>query len=747
MTDHNDPLLRILVEGFVEEAAELVEKITAELLALEKATAGSPALAKSYTSLARALHTIKGSGTTIGLEDVSQLAHAMEDVVAPHQRAQEPFPRPIADAILVCLDEVQGRVRDHAAGRGKSLPDPGLAIAALHASLGEAHPAPSAAAIVPAPGPSLPEHVFPAAATVAPPAPPPAPAPTPPAPTAPPIAANPPATVRSADVAPDEAGWRVGLRQLTPLFDEVERLREMRLRALEARREIDRAITLLAAAMPGPSSSTLKALLGTVARTVSTDADLTGEVIGALEETIKSICTLPVRSILDPLQRTVRDLCRGTGKEARLSIVGAEVSLDRRALEALKGPIVHLIRNAVDHGVEVPAERERHGKHREGALVIRVEQQGNSVFIEISDDGNGIDLARVRAVAFERGLLSADQAARMEPGELRQLIFRPGFSTRAQVSETSGRGVGMDVVDTEVRALGGHVEVESKPGQGTRFILTVPAGLGSTPLLVLRCGEHSFAIPTMAVPAIAAAKSGRVRAGSQQMRFEYEERLIPLLDLGAVMGLRQSLLPREGQPVLVVSAQGRIVALAVDEVSGDRDAAVQPLPSEVQKLPAYLGACVQARGDLVLVLRPDWLVATGAGAHAPVQKPRQALVVDDSLTARAMHRTSLEAGGYTVHTASNARHGLDQLRQTGYDVIICDIGMPDMDGIEFTAEVRRQPRINATPILLVSALEDPAECARGLAAGADAFLSKKDCMSGRLLAAVAQVVNQRAKVA
>ncbi|OLD46715.1 MAG: hybrid sensor histidine kinase/response regulator, partial [Chloroflexi bacterium 13_1_40CM_2_68_14] len=486
-----------------------------------------------------------------------------------------------------------------------------------------------------------------------------------------------------------------------------------------------------------------RALLLGVRRSLGADGEEAADIVASMEEGLKAISTVPVRTVLDPLRRAVRDLCKATGKQARLAVVGAEVSLDRRVIEQLRGPLIHLVRNAVDHGLEMPDVREARGKHPEGALTIRVEQQGNMLFIEVGDDGAGLDLEQIREAALRRALVAPEELANMSIQQLHQLIFRPGFSTRTEATEFSGRGVGLDVVRNQIQALQGHVEVQSVAGQGARFVLTLPADLGSSPVLVVRCGEHQLGVPMAAVESSRAARSKDLRVGRSRVQLDHREQLIPVQDLGAVVGLRQPEVPADGQPLLILQAQGRRLALSVDEVLGDRELVIRPLPADVRELPAYQGAATLARGELVLILRPDFLVSSERRAESGLASTRRALVVDDSLTARALHRTALETGGYLVHTASNGRQALEQLRHSAYDVMVCDIGMDEMDGYELTAAVRQRAETDSMPILLVSARDSDSDRQRGMAVGADGFLTKKECVSGRLLSEVSTVIARR----
>jgi chemotaxis protein histidine kinase CheA len=728
-------MLEALLPGFVEESSEIVERITRNLLELER----KPATGPTFDELARGLHTLKGSSSTLGLIDLSDFAHKMEDLVLP-LRGAEQLPPSVADAVLRSLDVWLAHLR--ATTARNETPDlrPSYDLLAA-ATLGTAPKTAPAAGAIKTNGTHASETPIQAKAAGAP-------------PPAQPVAAQPAAPAEPAqspepdagsadERASGEASWRVSTRQVTALMREVERLREVRLRLDERRREIDRTLAQLSTPALATQTSDARAVLVSARRALTSDAEEAADVVASMEDGLKSISTMPLRTVVDPLRRTVRDLCKSTGKEARLAVVGAEISLDRRALEELRGPLVHLVRNAIDHGLELPAVREARGKHREGVLTIRVEQQGNMLFLEVSDDGAGIDLQRVREVAVKRGIATAEELSAMTQAQLQQLVFRPGFSTREEVSDVSGRGVGLDVVVAQLQALRGKVEVQSTPGQGTRFLLSLPAELGSSPVLVVRLGEHVIGVPTAAVESSRVVAEDDLRVNRSRVQLVHRGQLLPVLDLGALLGLRQPEVPAERSPVLVVQAQAGRFALTVDEVLGDRDLVIRALPPEVRELPAWQGAATLARGELVLILRPDFLATSSKRTAEPVANARRALVVDDSLTARSLHRTALEAGGFQVHTAAGGRQALEQLEHSSYDVLVSDIGMPEMDGYELTRAVRQRPEADAMPVLLVSARDAASDREHGAAAGADGFLTKRDCVSGRLLAEVNAVIQRR----
>jgi chemotaxis protein histidine kinase CheA len=666
------------MEMFAAEAEGIAQAANKHLLDLERAAAGAEATADSYAELARGLHSLKGTSSALGLETLSDLAHRMEDLIAPLRRARLPLPPAAADALFFGFDVFVAHVKAH-----------GQPAAEL---------------------PSLVE----AATRIA------------------QVASG--AVLRTAPALQLEAtlSWRAEARDVVALIHEVEQLRELRLRLDRHHAEMGRALAL------AQRDRELRDVLARLRRALVAERDRAAESVAGIEDAVKAICTLPVSQVLDPLARTVRDQCRRTGKRARLSVVGGEVSLDRRLLEGVRGALVQLVRNAVDHGIEPPSERERLGKHGEGALIVRVEEQGNLLTIEVSDDGAGIDLDRVRREALERGLKTTAELEGMSQMEVCSLIFRSGFTTREEVDMTSGRGVGLDVVRAQVSELDGYIEVFTIRGQGTRFVLTLPSELGSSAALVARSGDQVFGIPMNAIEAVVAAHPSKVRASGAGVSLDHQGRLLCVQDLGAMLGLRHAVPPHRGDPVIVLADPDRVLAISVDEILGEAELVVRPLPRELRDLKPYQGAATATSGDLVLVLRARWLLAA---AETPrTTAARKVLVVDDSLTARTLHRTILEAGGYLVHTAKSAEQALEQLAHSRYDAIVSDLAMEGMDGIALCRLLGGRSETRGIPVILVSARDDEETRRRALDAGPAAFLTKAECAAGGLLAEVSAVV-------
>lgn len=701
-----DDFLKELVKAFEGEAADLLQASSQALMELE-AAGDAAARGPLYNKLGRSLHTLKGSGATCGLVDVADLAHKLEDLLAPLKASVAPLPGASADLLLKGLDVLRSRVKAHAKGEGGKLANLSQDIPELYGQRKDDSPAQQA-----------PKAVETAAAAA-----------------------------ESGDELEDEVelaetSWRIDEAQVLGLLREVERLREHQLSLRDRKRELERMkATLRQGGEQGLQEALTQA--GLLEAALMHDAENAATVVELLEERLKAVHSVPVSRALEPLQRSVRDACRVTGKQARLALVGGEVALDKRLLESLRGPLLHLVRNAVDHGIEAPEVRDAKGKHREGVITLRVEQQGNLLVLEVADDGAGIDPERLREAAARKGLFSAEALKAMDDKRLLDLVFESGFSSKQGVSQLSGRGVGLDVVKNQVRALKGNVELESRQGQGARFILTLPLEMGASPLMIVRVGAQIVGLPVAAVESVLAVSKAQLSSAGKP-RLLHRDQWLDVADLGALLSLRPPAAPEAGQSLLVLQAQGRRLALLVDSVDGDAELVILPLPTELGlgAKPPYAGASLYLGAELVLVLRPEWALSSAQDAPVAVTGARRALVVDDSLTARAMHRAALESGGFSVMAAASGAAGLLLAAKSPVDVVVCDIQMEGMDGFQFTRAFKATAQGRRVPVILVSVSENEEDRAAGAAAGADAFLNKRDCAAGRLLQAVSGLLER-----
>ncbi|MCV2370074.1 hybrid sensor histidine kinase/response regulator [Roseateles oligotrophus] len=429
-------------------------------------------------------------------------------------------------------------------------------------------------------------------------------------------------------------------------------------------------------------------------------------------------------SLAERLHRVVRQAARDAGRQARLEIVGAQTELDRSVLERMAGAFEHLLRNSVSHGIEPAETRVAAGKDPVGTLRLAVRQEGNEVLLTFSDDGGGLDLQRIRARGLHLGLIKADADA-SEEAALMQLIFTPGFSTAAQVTELSGRGVGMDVVRAEVSTLGGSIETSSVPGQGTSFTLRLPLTTALTQVVLLRCGEQTVAVPAGLMDSLQRVPTDQVEAAYASGHLQFGGETLPFYWLGGLLGLAGRGLGhgKHMSVVLVRSAQQRI-ALHVDEVLGNQEVVVKNLGPQLSRVPGLAGISLLASGEVALIYNPVALATWyGLAAQQRLEQIRQAakqdgpvlpieaeqalaplvLVVDDSLTVRRVTQRLLEREGYRVQLAKD---GLDAMECLAADelpaMVLSDIEMPRMDGFDLVRNMRADPRLAGLPVVMIT---------------------------------------------
>lgn len=444
----------------------------------------------------------------------------------------------------------------------------------------------------------------------------------------------------------------------------------------------------------------------------------------------------PLRPHLQMLARHARELARTLGKEIEVELRGGEARLDQRICTELQGAFLHLVRNAVDHGIEPPDQRDEAGKRRTGTLRIEASSHGDRVEIVVADDGVGIDPAKVLETAREAGLVASEGADLSTP-EILQLLFTTGFSTRQHVSEVSGRGMGLDAVGNAVRNLGGEVWLESERGGGSTIFIEVPAARRAERILVLRVGSERLALPKGAVRWVSTVDRDELLVRDGSSLAEVEGQLRRLVFLGDLLGS-----PRPSpRPVLLslqVGTAQRI--LAVDEVEGEEEVLLRPFAGALTPPSCYTGVTLLPSGEPVAVLAPQALLTYAPGSNAPrptTAAPRRlrVLLVEDSLVTREMERRMLVEEGLLVTAVASADEALSCLGEQEFDCIVTDIEMPGKDGLDLTRQVRGIERLAQLPVVVVSTRDRPGDRAAGMEAGADVYLSKK-ILESRELASV-----------
>lgn len=454
--------------------------------------------------------------------------------------------------------------------------------------------------------------------------------------------------------------------------------------------------------------------------------------------------------------RMVRDLARSLGKQVRLEIAGENTQVDRDILERLETPLAHLLRNAVDHGCEPPEQRSRAGKPLEAVVHLEARHSAGMLLVLVSDDGSGVDLDRVRRRIVERKLTTPDVAAKLTEDELLEFLFLPGFTVRDTVTEISGRGVGLDVVQNLVKGLRGSVRVASQPGKGVRFHLQLPLTLSVLRTLLVEISGEPYAIPLAQIAHTLLLPRGELHTLEGRPHFRLGNHQVGLVSAPQVLDV-PAVQPRESElPVVILGDRGTRYGLVVDRFLGERELVVQPLDARLGKVKDISAAALMEDGSPALIIdvedlmqSVEKLVAGGSITMVPRNvlqpakpKHKRVLAVDDSLTVRELERKLLGSRGYQTDVAVDGTDAWNALRHADYQLVITDVDMPRMDGIELTRLIKNHPQLKTVPVMIVSYKDREEDRLRGLEAGADYYLTKGSFHEETLLQAVADLIGE-----
>jgi two-component system chemotaxis sensor kinase CheA len=488
--------------------------------------------------------------------------------------------------------------------------------------------------------------------------------------------------------------------------------------------------------------------LNGLSRSAERDTRSLSSMVDSLLRDTKLLLLRPFSSLTEAFPKLVRDLCRQQGKEASLSVRGADVEIDRRILQEIKDPLIHLVRNCIDHGIEKPEERAHANKAPRGTVTIAIDQKSaNRVEIAVSDDGAGIDPQRVRDAVVKSGLVSAEFAQAIGDSEILAFIFQSGVSTSPIVTDISGRGLGMAIVREKVERLGGEVTLDTRLGVGTTFRLLLPLTVSTIRGLLIRVGELSFIIPVTFVERVASSKRDSIQTVENRATVLLGGQAVSFVRLHEVLGL-----PADGSggkdstslSMVVLAASERRIAFQVDEVVGEQEVLVKSLGPQLVRVRNVGGAAVLGTGMVVPILNAVDLMKTAvktAFPPAPVQEVKEStapqrrsiLVVDDSITARTLLKSILEAAGYLVRTAVDGAEAFATLRETEFDLVVSDVDMPRLNGFDLTAKIRADKGLTELPVILVTALESREDRERGIDVGANAYIVKSSFEQSNLL--------------
>lgn len=736
---------------FRVEVENQAQVLTAGLLALER----DPGAADQLEATMRAAHSLKGAARIVGFDAGVNVAHAMEDCFVAAQQGRLVLHQGRIDVLLRGVDLLtriaQTPEADAAQWAGAKKPAIDAFLAALASAPDES---PRGAA----PAPDEEEKTAPV------------PSPAPAASTA--AAGGRETSDRVLRVTAENLNRLLGLaseslvesRWLKPFAESLLRLKRLHYdlgRTLDGLREASAGQAVSEAAQTAQAEAQRRVLechqflSQRLAELEMFDRRSTNLAHRLYDEAL-AVRMRPFADGIQGFPRMVRDVGRALGKQVKLELVGETTQVDRDILEKLEAPLGHLLRNAIDHGVESPDGRRAAGKPAEGVVRLEARHSAGTLQIIVADDGHGIDLDRLRSKVVARNLTNAVTAQQLSETELLEFLFLPGFTMKETVTEISGRGVGLDVVQNMVKQVRGSVRVSSQPGKGTRFQLQLPLTLSVVRTLLVDIGGEPYAFPLAYIVRTLKLAREKIELLEGRQHFNFDGRQIGLVAAHQVLEGGEPKPAGEELPVIVVGDQSGSYALVVDRFLGERELVVQPLDARLGKIKDIAAAALMEDGAPVLIVDVEDMVRSveklisggrlskvrGATAAGDAPQRKRVLVVDDSLTVRELERKLLASRGYEVEVAVDGMDGWNAVRTGHFNLVVTDIDMPRMDGIELVTLIKKDPHSKALPVMIVSYKDREEDRRRGLDAGADYYLTKGSFHDETLLQAVVDLIGE-----
>lgn len=702
---------------FVDEGRDLVKRIGARLLRIEEA----PEDLGAMESALRMVHTLKGSSKMVGLDNVSRGAHAIENVLKDYSTGSRELASEDYTKFFTLLDDIENVLTLVASGRveeGRSVP---LALTGRPSAPAETNlPAVEKKPETVKPAPwqpereSAPRHDHPAFDQTD--------------------------TEQTKPLPGD--GLRVNLGRIDRLQEQVEDLIVQKWQIFAALDRLGRYFAerdLSSVQINGKQRATIEEPLFTNRDMVAFSEEIhrMATILGDLQLSIMELRMVPLSDLLAEYRRMVRDLSISLGKDVHLRIEGENTEVDRNLLEGLQGPLTHLVRNALDHGVETPEERIAAGKDPRASVVIRAYQKPGAVVVEVEDDGRGLDAEKIRQTALEKGFLSDVEAGALSDLDAWYLLCRSGFTTRSTASEVSGRGVGLDAVKVRLERLRGSLSIASEKGSYSLFRMFLPQSLSTLRGLIAKAEEVHAAFPTVFVEKCIGTNRETLAKADGMVEFE-GEKLVPV-SLSALFG-REAKPPTGALHVIILSFRRRRMALAVDRIEREQDLVVKNLDAHLQHASSVLGVSLLADGTPAPIIDIPELyerwpgLELSAALPAPVARQKlRILVVDDAVTSRHVESTILESLGHEVEQAGDGLQAIRILEKKPFDLVVTDLEMPHVDGIELVREIRRDDKLHSMPVIMVTSVSDDETVDKSYEAGVNAYLTK-DRLSRQVLA-------------
>ena len=499
------------------------------------------------------------------------------------------------------------------------------------------------------------------------------------------------------------------------------------------------------------SIKSLETRLTMLARAAEYDNRHFGGMVDNLLGDMKNVLMLPFSSVSEGFPKLVRDLSHDRGKEVKILIEGEDIEIDRRILEDLKDPLIHILRNCIDHGIEKPGERSLKEKPPCGTIRLALKSiDGSKIEITISDDGAGIDASSIKSAAITRGFITPEKAGQLTEQEALSLIFRSGISTSPIITEVSGRGLGLAIVHEKVEKLNGIVSFQTQAGAGTTFRIIVPLTLATFRGLLVRVNDRVFVLPVTNVERAARVRNDHIKTVENRETITFNSEVISLARLGNVLELpgKNKINPEQTTQIVILGSSGKHIAFIVDEILHEQEVLVKSLGRQLSRVRNISGATVLGNGKVVPILNVHDLLKSaikGADTAAPVfteekSKRSSVLVAEDSITSRTLLKNILETAGYYVRTAVDGVDAFTLLKNKDFDLVVSDVDMPGMNGFELTAKIRSDKKISELPVVLVTALESREHKERGIAVGANAYIVKSNFDQSNLLEVIRRLV-------
>jgi two-component system chemotaxis sensor kinase CheA len=744
-------------------SADHIQKIEAGLLHLEK----NPVDGAKLEQLLRETHSLKGDSRMLGVKDAETLTHQMEDILGAVKRGERVLTPPIFERLYLGLDAIRKIAQEAVTGQAAGISVFHVLAQLMGADSDEALPE-MQETVAEMNGAVSVQHLREQ-----------------------PLVFNDAIGTNEPVVPASEALAQVGEYQIDTIRVESQKLDKLLTQASELLvtkgqlgdriSEIDQILTLweewnretfvsrmtydeIERRLQTPELQPLQnfynlvetrleqlgALLNRLRNTTFEDNAKLETVATELESGIHSLRLLPFSTIFNLFPRTVRDLAKQQGKEVNLVVEGGDTSVDKRILEEMKDPLLHLLRNAIDHGIEAPQERQSRGKPPVATIRLRGYQIGSTVSIEVIDDGRGLDVEAIKQAAKQRGIRSTQELAQMSTPEIQALIFAPGFSTRTAVTEISGRGVGLDVVRDNVERLKGSIQVEFTPGKGCLFRITLNSSLSTTDALIVQVSQHPYAVPVGFVEAMQLVSPQEVftSGGSQTLPFQGESVTVtwvadllglPVQAPASTKALRSA---SKTIPCIILRIGSERLALLVDNIMEQQNIVLKPQSLLLKRIRNISGATILGTGEVCMVLNPPDLFKSARKAIVSVtvkelteqaQVKQKILLVEDSIPIRTQMKRILEGAGYDVTAAVDGEDGFNKLRAGSFVAVVSDVQMPNLDGLGLTAKIRQFQEYQNLPVILVTTLASEEDMLQGAEAGANAYITKGDFEQGILL--------------